>query len=452
MKKIFLTLTLFLALVSQAFADTASTHYSLIKPTVGGSPGVWGSKLNANADTLDSALWSISAGVNKGVNSSLSNSTNLTLTNPVVSTQLIGFTTTGKKLVLPAMNAATSPQVGAVIHVINGASETFDIVANDGTTSVASSLLAGKDIYLTVTSNATANGTFRTNTYGDLSSSIAAATYAPINNATMTGTTTVGALAATTATIGTLSSTSLLATLATISTLSAPSLLATSATLGSATATSANIVSLLAASATFSSSVSFPSNSTAATQSAGDASTKIATTAYVDRGSSGASMVLLGTATASSSVSIVFTDIPAGYDEYVLSVDHALPAVAGNLVLQFSTNNGSSFLGTGNYYADYVVSSAGAGAVVANNTSSLLLAGAGTVGGVSGVVHMFGLDKVGIPSETSHFHGWDGSNYKTTFGGGSNNAASAAVNAIGVYFPSSNIVSGKFNFYGIRNH
>lgn len=196
MKKIALALTLFLALASQAYAS-ATTHYSLVKPTVGGSANVWGGQLNANADALDTALWSISAGVNKGVNSSLSNAVNVTLTNPVVATQLIGFTATNKKLILPAMNAATSPQVGAALHVINGAAETFDIVANDGSTSVVASLLAGKDVYLTVTSNATANGTFRTNAYGDLLSSVAAATYAPINNATLTGTTTIPLLAVT---------------------------------------------------------------------------------------------------------------------------------------------------------------------------------------------------------------------------------------------------------------
>jgi len=177
-------------------------------------------------------LWSLGAGVNKGVNSSLANSSNVTLTNPVVATQLIGFTASGKKLILPAMNAATSPQVGAVIHVINGALETYDVVAADGSTSVVPSLLAGKDFYIEVTSNATSNGAFRTYSYGDLSSTTAAATYAPINNAALTGSTTAQSLLVSgTSTVNTLSITG---------------------------------------------------TGTAVTRSPGDNSTKIATTAYVD--------------------------------------------------------------------------------------------------------------------------------------------------------------------------
>lgn len=167
MKKLAFAAIILLALSTVSLADTSTTHYSLIKPTVGGSPNVWGGKLNTNVDTIDAALWSLGAGVNKGVNSSASNVSDVTLTNPVVSTQLIGFTATGKKLIFPAMNAATSPQAGAVIHVVNTALETYDIVAADTSTPIVASLLAGDDVYITVTSNTTSNGSFRTNRYAD---------------------------------------------------------------------------------------------------------------------------------------------------------------------------------------------------------------------------------------------------------------------------------------------
>lgn len=175
-----------------------------------------------------------------------------------------------------------------------------------------------------------------------------------------------------------------------------------------------------------------------------------ADTAYVDRGASGASMVLLGSSTANNSASVIFNNIPATYDEYILTVVAAVPAVTGNLILQFSINNGSGWLNTGYYYANYNTSAAGSAGASGADVNAFVLAQAGATGFVSGSAHMYGLGATILHSETSHFHGWDAANYKTFIGGGTNNSSSSPVNGIGVAFASGAIVSGKFNLYGIR--
>lgn len=190
---------------------------------------------------------------------------------------------------------------------------------------------------------------------------------------------------------------------------------------------------------------------TVPTPTAGDTTSKAASMANFAQGANGSSLVLIGSATASASTSVIFNNLPQVYDELLLVLDHVVPVVTGNLVMTFSTNNGASYLTTGNYYSNFVVSPFGSGSASASNASSIFLADAGsTGGGANGEVRIFGVDKTIIHSTTSHIHAFDGTGYKTSFGGATNNSSSAAINAIGIYFTSGNISYGKFDLYGLR--
>lgn len=140
-------------------ADSNTTHYAFVQPQVGASLNTWGTKLNNDLASIDSILWAVSAGINQGVNTQ-SSAASITLTNPIVSVQQITFTAGSQKLVFPAMNTATSAQAGAQIRIINAGAQAFQVVAQDTSTQIVSSLPAGASTVVTVLSNATANGTF----------------------------------------------------------------------------------------------------------------------------------------------------------------------------------------------------------------------------------------------------------------------------------------------------
>lgn len=151
-------LTAFLASCNPASAQTE--HFSLELPVIGNT-SVWGTQLNSNFNAIDSALWDSTGGLTIGVNT-ISSATSVSLTNPIDSVQQVTFTASGQHLEFPAMNATASPIVGSVTTVTNEGSNAFSILAQDGSTVILSSLLAGQTAYLTLTSGSTANGTFST--------------------------------------------------------------------------------------------------------------------------------------------------------------------------------------------------------------------------------------------------------------------------------------------------
>lgn len=204
--------------------------------------------------------------------------------------------------------------------------------------------------------------------------------------------------------------------------------------------------------------VTLPDGSTATTQSASDASTKVATTAYVDRGASGASDVLLQTQTASSSASVAFTSIPSGYDKYYVEYTNVSLATAGaNLGTDFSTDNGSNYI-TGSYNYGYSLTRSN-GTASNSGTSSATHFYSGVDGVNSGAAIGGRIDFSNLTSATgyktvtsraAYINQAAGLTVNESVGGLETTTTGAAVNAIRFIASSGNIASGTFSLYAKR--
>jgi hypothetical protein len=195
---------------------------------------------------------------------------------------------------------------------------------------------------------------------------------------------------------------------------------------------------------------------TATTQTVGDNSTKLATTAYADSARAIGDWVRLSTATASASATVAFTSlITSTYDVYMLEVLNAKPATNGALFyLQTSANNGSTYDNSaGNYLGvNTVMKAAGVTASSAGTGNMVLSDGiSSSREGFSGFIFIL------TPSAVARCHIRSEGAYTDSAGTvetlsltAAYRDSAAAVNAIRVLMSTGNITSGTFNLYGMR--
>ena len=174
-------------------------------------------------------------------------------------------------------------------------------------------------------------------------------------------------------------------------------------------------------------------------------------------GVTGASDVWIATQTASNTPNIQFTNIPAGYDHYIVRYTNILPANnATEFNVNVSTNNGSSY-DTGSSYNNgnaYFGSSSGTvssqgGSITAwslgdnvANSDSDGISGVATIMGTAGNNKHLVWQATGIVS---------GGSFQAYVGSGRYFGSASAINALQFSFASGNIASGKLPLYGIRN-
>lgn len=172
----------------------------------------------------------------------------------------------------------------------------------------------------------------------------------------------------------------------------------------------------------------------------------------------GASEILLQTQSPSGVGSVSFTNIPSGYDQYILRISGLLPASNGDsLSMRFSENNGVSYISvlyiwSGAFFgADGSTSNSGT-----TDPSSIYLTGpfgiSNAAGSYNGVVTFMNLGYSAI-AKSCLIDAWFNAagQFQRYVGMGSYNGDENIINAIQLFFNGSNIASGKISLYAVRN-
>lgn len=171
---------------------------------------------------------------------------------------------------------------------------------------------------------------------------------------------------------------------------------------------------------------------------------------------SGASLVLLGTASASASATIDFTGLDATYDEYVFILTSIIPATNASLLTMLVGDSGSYRTASYQYHVANLSNASAAYAAVATGAGTSMYV-SGSIGNAAGrsfsgnisiqdpsnaalsshtIVHGEAIDGTGNP----HYN--DGSG---TFGG-----TPFAIDRVRFLMSAGNIASGEFALYGIK--
>lgn len=169
-------------------------------------------------------------------------------------------------------------------------------------------------------------------------------------------------------------------------------------------------------------------------------------------------MVLAATATASSSSEIVFNNLSTTYRAYLVEYDQVyLASNNQNLLMQISTDNGSSYISSNYQRVGFYMTTSTVQGNVETAASFLYI---GSLGGWSnsssrrgaGQVMMFAPNTGGSPqlfTHTSVTLNASGNNEITQMV--MQNSSTSAVNAIKFFSSSGNIAAGNFRLYGLVN-
>lgn len=175
-------------------------------------------------------------------------------------------------------------------------------------------------------------------------------------------------------------------------------------------------------------------------------------------GNSVGDWVLVGSASASASSSIIFTDLSSSYFMYMLIADNYVPNTDGQpLYFQYSTNNGSSWDSTSNYSSKGLVMTPtpSIGSVSTGTTKGLFLtnstypAGNATNESCSGLMFIYNPSSVNYNFMNTFSGSIDNSGGFSLFSFGVSRENASAINAIKLFNDGSNITTCEVRLYGM---
>ena len=172
---------------------------------------------------------------------------------------------------------------------------------------------------------------------------------------------------------------------------------------------------------------------------------------------SAGAMTLISSATASSTALISFTGLTTTYRVYILEFDSVyLSNASENLLLQFSTDNGSSYITSGYQRTLIYQTSATVTGNYAATGGVLYLGGLAGYSNTStetgsGMLTIFAPATSGKKANTYLVSNCINSGVLENCTGSQANTTTSAVNAFKVYAGVGNITGGNFRLYGLAN-
>lgn len=172
----------------------------------------------------------------------------------------------------------------------------------------------------------------------------------------------------------------------------------------------------------------------------------------------GSSWVLIGTATASNSTSVSFTNIPTGYNQYIVVLNNIVPVTnATSLRCQIGEGATPTYGTTGYVWQEFQFTSAGSGVGGSGSDSSFSFMTGSIINtaslGVSGQINFNAITTSGNSKTftSSVYYRNTGPADITAMAGGVYNTDTNVFTALQFTFNTGNISSGNFALYGVRN-
>jgi hypothetical protein len=168
-------------------------------------------------------------------------------------------------------------------------------------------------------------------------------------------------------------------------------------------------------------------------------------------------LVLIASATASSSASIDFTGFDSTYDEYELHLQNIVPASASASPYLRMTHDGTTWVNAGNTYNYCFLgyTSSGTASSLSSTGTAIQLANNPATGaeGLSGLIRLVNPSATGINKQCTFVMTNDpasGGNLEVVVGAGEIKDATTAVVGARIVFSSGLIASGTAHLYGVR--